>query len=111
MAKRFVNPPGLDRVALEEAGHLLLGPEWKRPLAKLLGPHHPLGARDSLDPRLPFRWAMEPNTDPEKSDQSRPVPSWVWPVLARLLAERADALNAEADRARALSARLRESLS
>lgn len=63
---------------LEQAGRLLLGEEWKRPLAKLLGPHHPMGARESLDPRLPFRWASG----------ERPVPLWVTLTLATLLAER-----------------------
>lgn len=98
---------GIDRATLEEAGRLLLGPEWKRPLAKLLGPHHPSGARESLDPRLPFRWASAPQTDPSKKDQCRPVPDWVGPALSRLLAERADTLIADADRARALSDRLK----
>lgn len=63
---------------LEQAGRLLLGEEWKRPLAKLLGPYHPTGARESLDPRLPFRWASG----------ERPVPSWVTATLATLLVDR-----------------------
>ena len=97
----------VDRQTLEEAARLLLGREWKRPLAKILGPHHPAGPRESLDPRLPFRWAAEPATDPNRKDQSRPVPEWVGPVLSRLLAERAEALAADADRARALSDRIK----
>lgn len=63
---------------LEQAGRLLLGEEWKRPLAKLLGPYHPTGARESLDPRLPFRWASG----------ERPIPTWVTGVLSELLAKR-----------------------
>lgn len=82
---------------LEEAGRLLLGDEWKRPLARLLGPHHPSGARESLDPRLPFRWASG----------ERPVPDWVGPVLSRLLSERAESLARDAKAARALAKRLR----
>lgn len=100
----------LDRKALIEAGVLLLGQEWKRPLAKILGAHHPDGPRDTIDPRLPYRWSLEP--DPEKGraqkDQSRPIPPWVGPVLAKLLAEHADTLSADAKRARALAARLKE---
>jgi hypothetical protein len=61
---------------LRRAGELLLGADWKRPLARLLGPHHPQGARESMDPRLPFRWASG----------ERPIPAWVGPVLGHLLA-------------------------
>ncbi len=81
---------------LEQALTLLLGPEWKRPAARLLGPHHPTGARESLDPRLPFRWASG----------ERQVPDWVGPVLARLLSERAESLARDAKAARALAKRL-----
>ncbi|KQP62136.1 hypothetical protein [Methylobacterium sp. Leaf112] len=99
----------LDRKSLIEAGLLLMGPEWKRPLAKVLGQYHPDGPRDTVDPRLPYRWSLEP--DPEKGklqkDQSRPIPEWVGPVLAKLLAERADDLAADAKRARALAARIK----
>jgi hypothetical protein len=97
----------LDRHSLEEAGRLLLGNEWKRPLARLLGPYHPDGPRETLDPRLPFRWAVDPSEDPKTGARGRPIPEWVGPVLSRLLAERADVLAADADRARALSDRLR----
>ena len=63
---------------LEQAGRLLLGDEWKRPLAKLLGPHYPNSPRPTIDPRLPFRWASG----------ERPVPSWVTATLATLLIDR-----------------------
>lgn len=63
---------------LELAGRFLLGNEWKRPLAKLLGPYHPDGHRDSLDPRLPFRWASG----------GRPIPRWVEIVLGLMLERR-----------------------
>lgn len=75
---------------LAAAGRLLLGEAWKRPMARLLGQHHPDGPRESIDPRAPFRWAHGPDPD---NNKGRPVPPWVGPVLAQLLAERAkDAL-------------------
>ncbi len=70
----------MDPETLAYAGKLLLGPEWQRPMARLLGPHHPAGARDSLDPRLVQRWASG----------ERPIPAWVAHVLAHLLDDRAD---------------------
>ncbi|WP_291821166.1 hypothetical protein [Bosea sp. (in: a-proteobacteria)] len=78
---------------LEAAGKLLLGEEWKRPLAKLLGPYHPQGARESMDPRLPFRWASG----------ERPIPSWVDVVIEMMLERRAQRFVAAAMEARALS--------
>jgi hypothetical protein len=69
------------------AGRLLLGDEWKRPLARLLGPHRPQGARETMDPRLPFRWASG----------ERPIPGWVAPVLVRPLRDRAEDLSAQMD--------------
>jgi hypothetical protein len=65
----------MDNETLARAGQLLLGPEWQRPLARLLGPRHPLGERNSLDPRLVQRWASGERT----------VPLWVWGVLAEML--------------------------
>lgn len=70
----------MDPEALAHVGKLLIGSEWQRPMARLLGPWHPAGARDSLDPRLVQRWASG----------ERPVPAWVASVLAHLLEERAD---------------------
>lgn len=97
----------IDRKTLAEAGQILVGgPEWKRPLAKILGPLHPSGARESLDPRLPFRWAAEPNAENRK-DNSRPIPSWVGPALVRLLDEKAQQHLRDADAARALANRLK----
>lgn len=78
---------------LEQAGRLLLGDEWKRPLAKLLGPYHPMGARESLDPRLPFRWASG----------ERPIPAWVPVAMAALLEIRAKELLRQSDEALAVS--------
>ncbi len=68
-----------DREKLIHAGEVLLGVEWRRPLAALLGPHHPQGARPSIDPRLPARWAAG----------EREVPGWVVPALRRIVQERA----------------------
>lgn len=96
----------LHPVALEYAARLLLGPEFKRPLARLLGPHHPDGPRESLDPRLPFRWLAPPRVGGERNPAWRPIPGWVAPVLGRLLAERADELEYQAARAREESAKL-----
>ena len=68
----------MHRDDLHKAGDLLAGQDWQRPLARLLGPLHPNGARDSIDDRLVRRWASG----------ERPIPSWVAPVLAGLLLER-----------------------
>ena len=91
MARRTRMPPpeALDRKTLEQAARLLLGAEWKRSLAKLLGPYHPDGPRDAIDTRLPFRWMMEPAEDSTAAFNGRPIPPWVWPVLSDLLHERA----------------------
>lgn len=65
---------------LRRAGEALYGDgDWRRPMARLLGAHHPDGPRDEVDPRSVSRW----------SNGVREVPGWVWPVLARLLRERA----------------------
>ncbi|GEP03710.1 MULTISPECIES: hypothetical protein [Methylobacteriaceae] len=91
--------------ALEFAARLLLGEEFKRPLARLLGPHHPDGSRATLDPRLPFRWlAPERLPNGDRNPAWRPIPPWVAPVLGRLLAERAEELEGQAGMARRHSA-------
>ena len=84
---------------LEAAGRLLSddpGEGWKRPLARALGPCHPDGPRESLDPRGVDRWASG----------AREIPPWVGPALACLLVELAEGLEAEAAEARAVAARL-----
>lgn len=73
----------MDRQTLEKAGVLLLGPDWKLPLASVLGPHHPEGAREKIDPRLVRRWAAG----------DRAIPGWVAPVIIDLLMERSKELN------------------
>jgi hypothetical protein len=87
----------MDTDTLARAGNLLLGPEWQRPMARLLGPRHPGGIRESLDPRLVQRWASG----------ERPVPSWVPGVLAGLLTARSGQLRAAADECETLAAVLR----
>lgn len=86
----------LDPKTLEQAARLLIGDEWKRPLARLLGPHHPRQGRESLDPRLPFRWASG----------ERPIPDWVEGVLADMLIHRAEYLDFQAEQARKLAVRM-----
>src|SRR5262249_31345568 len=39
------------------AGSLLFGLEWQRPVARMLGPLHPEGGRNTIDDRLVRRWA------------------------------------------------------
>ncbi len=87
----------VDQETLDQAGRLLLGNDWKLPMATLLGPYHPEGARERLDPRLVRRWAAG----------DRPIPPWVAPALGALLRERAKELARDAKLAAALSERLR----
>ncbi len=88
----------MDTETLARAGQLLLGPEWQRPMARLLGPRHPGGIRESLDPRLIQRWASG----------ERPVPSWVPGVLADLLTARSGQLRHAATECESLAAALRD---
>ncbi|MCK2057225.1 hypothetical protein [Methylobacterium sp. 37f] len=95
----------VSRETLAAVGELLAGgPDWRRPLAALLGPLHPEGARDTIDPRLPARWG--------KGD--RGIPDWVGPALVILLdrhlhtlAAQADAIAVDTERAHALASLLR----
>lgn len=64
------------------AAELLLGSDWHRGLARVLGPHHPAGVRDQIDPRLVRRWAAG----------ERPVPDWVLETLCTLLRREATAM-------------------
>ncbi|GEL41805.1 hypothetical protein MEX01_23960 [Methylorubrum extorquens] len=80
---------------LARAGEALRhGEDWRRPLARLLGPHHPAGPRNEIDPRMVSRWASG----------AMEIPDWVPEVLARLTRETgerlldvADELDAEAE--------------
>lgn len=101
---RRSEPEALDQQLLEDAARLLLGDEFKRPLATLLGPHHPDGGREHLDFRLPFRW-FAPRFDArgEQNRGWRPIPNWVWPVMSMLLSRRAQILASEGLAAKKLS--------
>lgn len=83
---------------LAAAGRLLSDdPEgWKRPLARSLGPLHPDGPRETLDPRGVDRWASG----------AREIPGWVGPAVARLLVDLAEGLEADASAAREVAARV-----
>ena len=81
---------------LADAGEALHGPEWQRALARALGPHHPDGARPAIDDRLVRRWTTA----------ERPVPGWVWPVLARMLRTRIGDLEAQASHCLSLAEQL-----
>lgn len=65
----------MDRDVLEAAGRAAFGDEWQRALARALGPHHPDGARPTIDDRLVRRWAAG----------ERPISGWVWEVLPAVL--------------------------
>ena len=56
-------------------GEALFGPNWQRPLARALGPHHPGGAREAIDDRLVRRWAMA----------QRDTPNWLPAALLAIL--------------------------
>ncbi|UYW24826.1 hypothetical protein OKC48_16255 [Methylorubrum extorquens] len=79
----------LDRQLLADVGEYLFGSEWRRAMARALGPLHPRGARETIDPRLPARWATG----------ERDIPAWVGPALGHLLQEREE-------RVKALNARI-----
>ena len=63
---------------LARAGEALChGEDWRRPVARLLGPLHPNGARDEIDPRMVSRWASG----------ALDIPGWVGEALATLTRE------------------------
>jgi hypothetical protein len=76
------------RNLLVNGGALLFGSEWQRPIARMLGPLHPEGARGTIDDRLVRRWASG----------DRLIPEWVLPALQRAIASRATELSAMAGR-------------
>ena len=75
-----------DRHALIEFGEGLYGTEWRRALARALGPLHPKGARATIAPRLPARWATG----------EREIPAWACPAVLRLAGERMQRIEAYA---------------
>lgn len=82
--------------SLAAAGELLAGAEWQTAIARMLGPLHPQGARESIDVRLVRKWVS----------QERPIPPWVQPALAKLLAEQPAKLAKQARKCEALAKRL-----
>jgi hypothetical protein len=67
------------RDLLVNAGMLLFGSEWQRPMARTLGRFHPEGPRGTIDDRLMRRWASD----------ERPIPDWVIPALQEIIGSRA----------------------
>lgn len=76
---------------LERAGRALAGDDWRRPLARALGPLHPDGAREEIEQRLMSRWALG----------QREIPPWVRTALVGLLWQHAQDLHHQADEAAA----------
>jgi hypothetical protein len=82
---------------LRRAAELLVGPDpGAREMGRLLGPAHPDGPKDELDPRLMRRWLSG----------SRAIPGWVVIELERRLNAEADRLRAESEAARSLAKEL-----
>lgn len=67
----------IDRYKLAAVGEFLHGSEWRRKLARDLGPYHPQGARAQIDPRLVARW----------DTGEREIPPWVEDALVSLLTD------------------------
>jgi hypothetical protein len=89
----------LTQAEFREVGELLLGTEWQRPLAKMLGPYHPDGPRAKIDPRLIQRWASG----------DRPVAEWVAAALAAMLLVSAPKFEERAAEMRRVASELEES--
>lgn len=88
--------PMTSATVLARVGNILIGRDWQRPLARLLGQVHPAGPRETMDPRLIQRWAVG----------ERRVPDWVIPKLSELLNARAVELREQAREADDLAAQL-----
>ncbi|MCI9879585.1 MULTISPECIES: hypothetical protein [Methylobacterium] len=98
-AKRIGRPPlpPTSTTVLAQVGRLILGREWQRPMARLLGQLHPEGPRETMDPRLIQRWA----------GGLRRVPEWVVPKLTELLEMRAVELQRQSREAYELAEQLK----
>lgn len=73
---------------LARAGEALRqGEDWRRPMARILGPLHPDGPRDEIDPRMVSRWASG----------ALDIPGWVDEALAHLTRETGERLLEVAD--------------
>lgn len=87
-----MTPDDLSRVCTA-----IIGRDWQRPLARILGAFHPLGARDSLDDRLVRRWASG----------AKPIPAWVEPALIFIAEQRVEAMRANLVEAEKVAGELR----
>jgi hypothetical protein len=72
---------------LFRAARFLIGDAGTRAFARLLGPHHPEGPRESIDDRLVRRW----------SAGQREIPAWVPAAVVTELRREATAMMAAAD--------------
>ncbi|WP_200931866.1 hypothetical protein [Methylobacterium sp. Leaf85] len=90
--------PMTSTTVLARVGTILIGRDWQRPMARLLGQLHPTGPRETMDPRLIQRWAVG----------ERRVPDWVIPKLSELLEKRATELREQAREADDLAEQLRQ---
>lgn len=86
----------MDRDLLDAAGRAAFGKEWQRAMARALGPHHPDGARSSIDDRLVRRWASG----------ERPIPGWVWEALPAVLEAATRVAEVRATELRHIAARI-----
>lgn len=87
-----MTPDDLNRICT-----VVIGRDWQRPLARILGAFHPLGARDSIDDRLVRRWASG----------AKPIPGWVEPALIFIAERRVDAMRANLAAAEKIAVELR----
>ena len=79
------------RDLLVSTSAILFGPEWQRPLARILGHYHPEGQRDDgIDDRLVRRW----------TSGEREIPDWVMAALAHIVDARETELRSMGTRLR-----------
>lgn len=83
---------------LKAVGLALYGEDWKKPMARALGPLHPKGARPAIDVRLVHHWI--------DGTPNRQIPAWVPGALAELLHLDAGRRRADAARLDALARRM-----
>lgn len=81
---------------LAAAGELLTGAQWQTGLGRLLGPHHPRGARECVDTAYVRKWVRG----------EIPIPEWVQRVLARELAQHPKRLARQARQCETLARKL-----
>lgn len=76
---------------------VIIGRDWQRPLARILGAFHPLGERPSIDDRLVRRWASG----------AKPIPPWVEPALIFIAEQRVEAMRVTLAKAEEIAIELR----